>query len=148
MINFLSPESVEELLKDAPYEPSLGIRLMKLTTTPVGDQTFTLIAVKLDKGKQLIPHLHEMDGEILYPLTSGVLRLGKAIKKDQEYEKNSEDKILVNWDEPQTLVPGNPVSIQPAEAHHIAASEDKDCMALFFLPATHLTTDKKFVVSP
>lgn len=148
MKNFLSPETIEALLKDAPYEPSLGIRISKLTSIPIGDQTYFLIAIKLDRGKQLIPHLHEKDGEILYPLTSGVLRLGKAIKHDQNYQKDSDDKILVDWDKPQTLIPGNPINILPAIPHHIIAPKDADCMVLFFLPATHLTTDKKFVVYP
>lgn len=140
---FLTPETVEEILKDAPYKPELGIRLAQLTTTPVGNKTFALVAIKLDKGKQLIPHMHEVDGEILYPLTKGVLCLGKATD-----ETDSEGKIVAEWEEPQEFIPGNPVTILPGVTHHITAPADSDCMVLFFLPDTHLTTDRKFVTYP
>lgn len=100
----MSASTIEKLLKNAPYEPELGIRLTQLATTLVGNQIYSLVAIKLDRGKLLIPHLHEIDGEILYPLTSGVLRLGKALlKKNGEYQKNKDGKVLVQWDNPQNL---------------------------------------------
>lgn len=145
----MSASTIKKLLKKAPYEPKLGIRLAQLTTTPVGNQIYSLVAIQLDKNKQLIPHLHEIDGEILYPLTSGVLRLGKALQnKNGEYQKDKEGKVLVKWDAPQKLIPGNPITILPKIPHHITAGKTSNCMVLFFLPQTHLNTDRKFVNYP
>jgi len=143
MDTFLTSEKIETMLKDAPYEPALGIRFMQLTTTPIDGKKIALIAIKLDKGKQLIPHLHEVDGEILFPLTKGLLRLGKASNK-----KDKEGKIVVEWDKPQELIPCNALTILPGIPHHITAPDDSDCMVLFFLPETHLSVDRKFVTYP
>ncbi|MDE2026899.1 MAG: hypothetical protein KGJ07_10535 [Patescibacteria group bacterium] len=146
---FISPKTIESLLQKAPYEPALGIRLVQLTTTPVDDKLFVLIAIKLDKGKQLVPHLHEYDGEILFPLTPGKLTLGKPLRNNKgEFETAQDGKVSVVWESSQQLIPGNPVSILPAVPHHIVASDAIDCMILFFLPQTHLSSDRKFVNYP
>lgn len=139
---------IEEKLAEAKYEPALGIRLARLATATVSKTEMTLIVVRIDQGKQLIPHLHEEGGEVCLPLTEGILTLGNA-KKDQkgEYMMDQEGKIIVNWEKGQNLTPGKPIEILPAVAHHLYASK-KPLTVFFFLPTTHLGEDRKFVVYP
>ncbi len=142
-------EYIEQQLAEANYEPALGIRLARLSTMTSGGQEVTLAVVRLDPGKQLIPHLHEMDGEICVPLSEGVLTLGTA-QKDEEgnYKTDSEGKILVDWEKPIQLIPGSPIQILPAIAHHLLAPADQPLTVFFFLPTTHLGEDRKFVTYP
>lgn len=139
---------IEEKLTEAKYDPALGIRLSRLTTMMVSGKELTLVVVRVDKGKQLIPHLHEIDGETCVPLTEGVLTLGHAQKDEKgDYKLDYEGKIIVDWEKGQTLVPGKPIEILPAVAHHLLALE-KPVTVLFFLPTAHLGEDRKFVTYP
>lgn len=149
MDNNLSSAFISRKLQEAKYDPNLGIRLTRLGSMDVSGKEITLIAVQLDPGKQLIPHLHEIDGEICIPLTGGILTLGKALKSERGvYKVDNEGKILVKWDKPQNLIIGKPIEIHQAEAHHLLAPADKPVTVFFYLPATHLGIDRKFVVYP
>jgi len=139
---------IEEKLQEAPYEPALGVRLVHLTPTEIDGKKLELIAIKLDPDKQLIPHLHQVDGEICIPLTEGVARLGEAKKNESGEYVMQEDKIVVDWEEAQTLIPGKSFNIIAGKAHYLAALPDNPFVLLFILPATHLGTDRKFVVYP
>lgn len=144
-----SSEYIEQELQKAKYEPALGIRLARLSTMTASGKEITLAVVRLDPGKQLIPHLHEIDGEICVPLSEGVLTLGGAQKDEKgDYKTDKEGKILVDWEEPIQLIPGSPIQILPAIAHHLLAPTDKPLTVFFFLPSSHLGEDRKFVVYP
>lgn len=147
--NFLNFSFIEQKLQEAKYEPALGIRLIRLATMDVSGKDITLIVVRLDPGKQLIPHLHEIDGEICFPLSEGILTLGKA-KQDinGKYKINKEGKILVAWNTPIKITPGNPIEIPPGVPHHLYAPNNTPVTVCFFLPATHLGEDRKFVTYP
>lgn len=139
---------IEKELAKAPYEPALGIRLARLQEAVIVGKKTVLVAVKIDAGKQLKPHVHEFDEEIVLPLTKGFLQLGQPQKNAQgEYEMD-EDTVVVKWNEPQELQPGKTLQLQEAEAHFVYAAEDSDCIVLFFLPETHLGEDRKFVTFP
>lgn len=115
----------------------------------VSGKEMTLIAVRLDPGKELIPHLHEIDGEICFPLSTGILTLGKTQKDENgDYKIDSDGKIVVTWLKPQTLIPGRSVEILPGVAHHLLAPVDQSVTVLFFLPITHLVEDRRFVTCP
>lgn len=139
---------LEEKLLEATYEPELGIRLVHLTPTEIAGKKLELIAVKVDPGKQLIPHLHEIDGEICIPLTEGIARLGEAQKDTSGEYVMETDKIVVDWEKPQTLTPGKSFDILAGKAHYFYATPDKPCLLLFILPETHLGEDRKFVIYP
>lgn len=140
---------IEQKLNEAKYESALGIRLSRLATTIVSGKEMTLVAVRLDPGKQLVPHLHEIDGEICFPLSDGIITLGKTQKdKNGGYKMDREGKIIVIWLKPQNLIPGRPVEILPGVAHHLLAPAGNSVTVLFFLPATHLGEDRKFVTYP
>lgn len=142
-------EYINQKLNEAKYESALGIRLSRLATTIVSGKEMTLIAVRLDPGKQLVPHLHEVDGEICFPLTKGVLTLGKTQRSENgDYKIDSDEKIVVTWLKPQTLIPGRSIEILPGVAHHLLAPKNKSVTVLFFLPTTHLSEDRKFVTNP
>ncbi len=139
---------IEEKLKEASYEPKLGIRLIRLATMDVSGKDITLIAVHLDPGKQLIPHLHEIDGEICFPLSEGIITLGKAVRNEDDNYKVDGEKIIVEWGSSESLIPGKPIEIAPGVPHHLYAPKDTPVTVLFFLPATHLGEDRKFVTFP
>lgn len=140
---------IKQKLDESTYNSSLGIRLIKIATMDVSGKEVTLIAVKLDPGKQLIPHLHEIDGEICIPLSEGLMTLGKAIRDEKgDYKVDHEAKIMVEWEESQKIYPGKPIEIAPGIAHHLLAPKDQPIIVFFLLPATHLEGDKKFVTYP
>jgi len=139
---------VEKKLQEASYEPKLGIRLIRLSTMDVSGKDITLIAVRLDPGKQLIPHLHETDGEICFPLSEGVITLGNAVRDENNKYKVDGEKIVVEWGNQELLIPGKPIEIAPGIPHHLYAPKDTPVTVLFFLPATHLGEDRKFVTFP
>ncbi len=140
---------IEEKLTEAKYEPTLGIRLIRLATMHVSGKEIALIVIRLDPGKQLIPHMHEIDGEICFPLSKGIITLGKVIKdKNGSYNINDDGKILVDWDIQQNLIPGQPIQIPPEVAHHLYAPTKEAVTVCFFLPSAHLDVDKKFVTFP
>lgn len=145
----LRSEYIEKKLSEAKYEPALGIRLSRLATMTVSEKELTLIVVRLDPGKQLVPHLHEIDGEMCVPLTKGVLTLGNPEKDSKGvYKKDNEGRIIVNWEKGQNLIPGEPIQIPPAVAHHLLAPNDQSVTVFFYLPTTHLGEDRKFVIYP
>ena len=147
--HLFNSDYIEKKLEEATYNASLGIRLIRIATMDVSGKDITLIVVKLDPGKQLIPHLHEIDGEICIPLSAGLLTLGKAIRdKKGMYKTDAEGKILVDWDTPQKITPGKPIEIAPGIPHHLYAPAKKAVILFFILPATHLEGDKKFVTYP
>lgn len=140
---------IEQQLQKASYNASLGISVNRLATMDVSGKNITLIVIKLDAGKQLIPHLHENDGEICIPISEGILTLGKAVRdKKGKYRLNKKGKIIVEWGTPQEIIPGKPIEITPGIPHHLYAHTKNPVIVLFLLPVTHLEADKKFVTDP
>lgn len=139
---------LEKELEKATFEPALNLHIARLGKTSIGEVTANLIIVKLEAGKQLIPHLHEHDGEICLPLTHGKIRLGKARKNNMGAYEMRGDKIVVDWNEEIVVEPGKSLEILPAEAHHFAAPADRDFYLCFVLPEAHLGPDRKYVTSP
>src|SRR5579872_4510091 len=99
----LFSSNLEEKLQNAPYDPALGIRLVVLEEATLAGKTMELLAVEADPGKELVPHLHEGDEEIVLPITKGVLQLGKAQKDEMNNYKMEGDKIIVSWDKPMSV---------------------------------------------
>lgn len=147
-MDVINSEYIEQKLSEAKYEPLLGIRLVRLSTMTVNGVEMTLIVVRLDPHKQLIPHLHGTGDEICVPLTRGVITLGRPRKDEKgEYKIDSEGKIIVDWKTSQELIPGKPIPILPGEAHHLLAKENP-VTVFFYLPVTHLGEDRRFVIYP
>lgn len=148
MLMNLQLDYLEEKLQEAVYEPKLGVRLVHLSSTDISGKQLEHVAVKIDAGKQLTPHVHEVDGEICIPLTQGIARLGDPKKNSNGTYVMEEDKVIVDWEEAKNLVPGKSFHIPAGKAHYFAASSESPLIVFFILPATHLSTDRKFVVYP
>lgn len=140
---------LEEVLQKGEFHAELGIRIGILDQTEIGGEQIELIVVKVDPGRQLIPHLHETGGEICIPVTMGLLTLGDAQKNtDGSYKMNGEGKILVDWGKHQQLTPGKALNVLPGKAHHLFAPKESAFVLMFLLPKTHLSTDRKFTTYP
>lgn len=139
---------LQERLKEAKYEPELGVRLIQLTPTEFGGVKTILIAIQLDPGKRLVPHLHEKDGEICIPLTEGIARLGDAKKDEKGDYIVEEDKVAVDWEEEMILTPGKSFDMPAGKAHWLYAYGDKPFVLFFVLPESHLGIDRRFVTYP
>lgn len=144
----LFSSNLEKKLRHAPYDPALGIRLVVLEEANLAGKPMELLGVEADPGKELVPHLHEGDEEIVLPITKGVLQLGKAQKDESGNYKMEGDKIVVSWNEPMTVEPGKALKLEAGEAHFLHASGENPFVVLFLLPKSHHEEDRKFVTHP
>jgi mannose-6-phosphate isomerase-like protein (cupin superfamily) len=139
---------LQQQLDNAEYEPSIGIRIAHLSKTLIGGTETQLIVIKLDPGKALIPHLHEIGGEIWIPLTQGEFILGDAEKDDDGKYKYLGDKVAVKWEEPFAAEIGKSFEVPAGKAHFFRALKNEEMLIYIFIPSGHLKDDKKFVVPP
>lgn len=135
-------------LDEAEYESSIGIRIAHLSRTTIGNTETELIAIKLDPGKALIPHLHEIGGEIWIPLTDGEFILGDAEKDEVGKYKYQDEKVVVKWEEPFKAEIGKSFEVPAGKAHFFRALENAEMLILIVIPSGHLQNDKKFVTAP
>lgn len=145
----ISSDYLNKQLAVAEYEESIGIRIAHLAKTSVGGVDTELIIVKLDPGKALIPHLHEVDGEIWIPLTKGSFILGdaKTDKSDGKYIYEGE-KVVVDWDVPFAAEIGKSFEVPAGKAHFFKALPNEEMLVFIIVPSEHLKDDKKFVTHP
>lgn len=139
---------IQQELAKSTYDPALGVRVVYLAKTTIGGIVVEHIAVQMDAGKGLRPHVHEHNGEIGIALTKGVMRFGTLVRDDNGNFVWEQDEVKVNWEEEISLVPGGSFEVPEGKAHDFHATESEEFLVFFILPASHLGEDRKFVVPP
>ncbi len=147
-MNF-SLENLIQKLSQATYDPSIGITDVVLEEIAVRGEKLRQLLVKLDPGKELVPHLHEKDDEVGTILTSGTMYFGDAKKEGDHYLLDNEGKIVIEWGTPMQYTSGETFTIPAGKAHHFVAGDAEPFLLLITLPATHITgEDRKFTTHP
>src|SRR5580704_5989524 len=105
-VNMFDLPFIKNELTKAPYDLALGVRVVHLQKTHIGGVEVENVAVQMDAGKGLRPHVHEHNGEIGIPMTKGFVRFGNPQRdKKGEYIWES-DEVKVDWEEEIILEPG------------------------------------------
>lgn len=139
---------LQQELAKASYDPALGVRAVHLIKTNIGGIDVEHVAVQMDAGKGLRPHVHEHNGEVAIPMTKGYVRFGTPIRDDAGEYVWENDEVKVDWEEPMLLEPGKSFEVPEGKAHDFYATQDEEFVIFFILPSNHLGEDRKFVVAP
>jgi len=136
-------KSFQLSMKDAVYNPKLGVMNLTLEETEIGGVRIALNHVFIDPQGKIVPHLHEHNGEILQVFSDVVIFLGMPVKtKDGKYQME-DDKIVVKWNKPIYMHSGDSVRIAEGTPHCFFNLTDQPAHLQFILPCRHFKADEK-----
>ncbi len=146
----LDTSYLELLLQKAKYEEGLGVGLLPIANTTIGEEKIVLLEAKAEKGGEIKPHVHQHGGEICVPLTRGTVQFGRPQKDSEGNFKTEGDEVVTDWDvTARDLEPGRPVEVPEGVAHHFAALGDEPLILLFVVPEGHAAaTDRLYCTHP
>lgn len=142
-------EHLHQKLSQVKYDLSIGIKDIVLETITVRGVTLLQLLAQIDAERELTPHLHEVDEEVGIVLTSGMVYVGDAQKKDGKYVVDAEGRIVVDWQKPHSYPSGETFATPDGKAHQFAAGENEPFIYLITVPKAHITgEDRKFTTYP
>src|SRR5262249_24436335 len=139
---------IKQKLEKAQYDQAQGVRVIHLAKSSIGGVDVEHIAVQMDAGKGLRPHVHEHNGEIGIPMTKGMVRFGKPIKDVNGEYMWDNDEVQRAWEEEISLEPGKSFEVPEGKAHIFYANPTEEFLIFFILPSNHLGEDRKWVTKP
>ena len=139
-------KSFQLSMKDAVYNPKLGIMNLKLEETEIEGVRIALTHVFIDPHGRIQPHVHEHNGEILQVFSDVILYLGNIVKtKDGKYQMQ-DDKIIVKWNEPIQMHSGDSLRLAEGTPHCFVNLSDQPAHLQFVLPASHFEANDKGII--
>jgi mannose-6-phosphate isomerase-like protein (cupin superfamily) len=124
-------ENFFELIKTARTDPSVGIRIIKVT----GDDLMGLYVAELESHSSVTAHYHRAGSEI-YQIVHGEGKIHTGVTLSDD---------VVAWNAPADVRSGDCFTIQEREVHQLENTGSLPMIAIIICQAAHIGHDR-FIV--
>jgi len=127
----LGVSNIYEALKDAKWDETVGIKIVKLT----GNDSFAFYASEIDAYKRVVAHYHT-EGVEVYQVIEG---------KGNIYIGTPKDDGEVDWKQPVSVKAGDCFTVNSPEVHQLVNISSERLVIVFACPFSHISTDRIIV---